>query len=286
MAIQKQHGSATIITIVVVVSVVIGLVMVNRWLAKETSRIASDPVEEFKAPESAVSSKKETARPKVLRKGEVTRKSRMAPGRNYIFNIFYQEGEEIARDKTTLTGEVYEQTGEIPDGKVKFVNTSDGTYGIEFYRNQKLDGPAQLYYVDDVLNKDFYYQSGKLLTVKEYFHNGSIRMQNDYADARENSDTKEAGMGKVFFPNGQIKYEWKFTVTDSVGYRKSYDRQGRLVDAIYYDEYGQVTDATSATFTSSASSKTSNQAPISKDVSPEKNDTVYGMPKQIFVPME
>ena len=279
---QEKQGSAELIAIIVFVALIIGLVMTNRWLQKQASDIASKPID---APTIETVSEKKQAPPTKKRKGEVVRKTRFSPDRKCKINVFYQEGVEIARNKSSK-GKVYDQTGEIPDGKVKFTNESNGTYGVEYYRNGERHGPAKIYYKDGVLRQETYYQYGKLMTNTEYFQDGIVRMEEDYADAREYGDESEVGIGKVYFRDGTLKYEWYMTVTEPIGFKKSYNGKGRLVAEFYYDEYGQLMEPKETVPGLDVSPGT--DAPIAADVplNPEARTIINKPPKQIFIPNE
>ena len=284
---QANKGSAGVIAIVIIVMLIVGLVMVNQWLQKQAGEITSQPIVTSTAALTSAPVKKEA--PKIKRTGEVIRKTRFSPDRKYEINIFYQGGVEVARNKTS-NGNAYDQTGEIPDGKVKFINASNETYGVEYYRDQKRHGSANIYYSDDVLKQEIDYQYGKLMTNKEYYHDGSVRMEEDYSNARDSRGEEEVGIGKVYSRDGTLRYEWFMTVTEPIGYKKSYNSNGDLVAEFYYDEYDQPMEPKEEALSPDASPSV--EAPISTDVprnihmlsGPDTPPTVDKPPKQIFVP--
>ena len=235
MNVYEKRGASGVIAIIIFVVLVTVIVMANRWLEKETGKIVSKSVD---APVVSQKAPTEQKKPKIKRTGEVIRKTRFSPDRKYKINVFYQEGVEVARNRSAK-GEAYDQKGEIPDGKVKFINESNETYGVEYYRNGKRNGPAKTYYKDGALREDTYYQFGKLMTNTEYFHDGIVRMEKDYTNARDSRSEKEVGIGKVYSRDGALKYEWFMTVTEPIGYKKSYNSRGDLVAEFYFDEYGQ-----------------------------------------------
>ena len=182
---------------------------------------------------------KQESSPRRLRPGEkITRKDRLSPGRDYIENIFYLNEEEIARQKI-VNDKVVESSGEIPEGRVDFLDESKKTYGIEYYVGGKKSGPSQTYFADGQSNIEAYYQWEKLLWKREYYNDGNIRLEVNYEDAREQSDEKERGAGRVYYRDGTIKYEWNLTNSEKVGFKKSYNQNGELRAASYFDEYGQ-----------------------------------------------
>ena len=170
---------------------------------------------------------------------EVTKKSWVVRGSDYIESVFYLENQEIAREKISVNG-IYDETGEIPNGKVTFSDENNKTYGEEYYQNGKKDGEAKIFYENGQLKTDSYYKDGVLLTSKEYYHDGRLRFEGDYTDARDSKDYKETGVGKIYFKDGPLKYEWNFTQTEKKAFRKAYNSNGELVYAAYYDVDGKL----------------------------------------------
>ncbi len=168
----------------------------------------------------------------------ILRKDRLSLNRDHMESIFYLQEKEIARQK--IAGdETLESSGEIPNGKIHFVNESKETHGTEYYRGGRKDGPSQTYFADGRLNEEAYYRGGRLLWKKEYYPEGGLRLELDYQDARPHKDEREVGTGKVYFRDGILKYEWHLTNSDKIGYKKSYNQDGQLRAALYFDEQGQ-----------------------------------------------
>ena len=170
---------------------------------------------------------------------EVTRKSWVVRGSDYIESVFYLDNQEIAREKTSVNG-IYDQTGAIPNGKVTFSDEHNKTYGEEYYQNSKKDGEAKIFYENGQLKTDSSYKDGVLLTTKEYYNDGRLRFEGDYTDARDSKDYKETGVGKIYFKEGPLKYEWNFTKTEKKAFRKAYNSNGELVYEAYYDADGKL----------------------------------------------
>ena len=276
----EKQGSAGLIAIIIFVALIIGLVMTNRWLQKEASDIASKPIDTLTV--EPLFQKKQATQTK-KGKGEIIRKTRFSPDRKHEINRFYQGGEEIASFKSSKA-EIYDRSGKIPDGRVRFVNDSDGTYGVEYYRDEERHGPVKLYYSDGQLKKEFYYQYGTLMTCTEYYHDGTIRMEEDYSDAREHMDDTEVGIGKVYSRNGVLKYEWYMTNNEPIGFKKSYNQRGELVDEVYYDEYGQLIEQEEVLPSSGTPRSTKASPDINMPLNPNTPPIVEKPPKQIFVP--
>ena len=73
---------------------------------------------------------------------KTVRRTILDPGRKYAINRFLVKGKEVARFKST--GEkITEFKGQIPDGKVDFVNDTEKTYGVEYFRGNFRHGHAR-----------------------------------------------------------------------------------------------------------------------------------------------
>lgn len=221
---------------------------INDRIGREVSVIAETP--RHVSPVSVELAEPPTVKqePSVRRRkpGEkITRKDRLSPGRDYQESVFYLNetpvgslGEEVARQKI-INEEVVESSGEIPEGRVDFLDESKKTYGTEYYLQGKKSGPSLTYFADGQSNIEAYYQWGKLLWKREYYNDGNIRLEVNYEDAREQSDKKERGVGRVYYRDGTIKYEWNLTNSEKIGFKKSYNQDGALRAAFYFDEHGQ-----------------------------------------------
>ena len=76
------------------------------------------------------------------------------------------------------------------------------------------------------------------MTRKEYYSDGILGMEEDYTDARAYDDGREVGIGKVYYRDGMVQFEWHLTNSDPKGYHRSYDRKGRITGVIYFDKDG------------------------------------------------
>lgn len=188
---------------------------------------------------SAVGAGSVISAPEPLPSGEVTRRDRIERGEDYWESYFYIGNQEIASERGDAHGTT-EQKGSIPDGPVKFSNDTDSTYGVEYYDHGKREGSSKIYYKDANLMSEAWYRQGKLISKKEYYSNGLLRFEVDYTDARDYKDNKEVGIGKLYFPNGKLKFEWHLTNRESVGFKKSYNSDGTLRAEFYYDVAGNL----------------------------------------------
>ena len=171
----------------------------------------------------------------------IVRKTKMSPGREYNEHFFYEGDTRVARYRSK-GHEVIERSGAIIEGKVKFINNDDQTYGEEFYKEGKREGKALTFFKDGRLKEVSHYNEGKLLITKQYYKDGSLRMEINYEDARPYDNDKEVGIGKVYFKNGVLKYEWNMTNGLKRGFKKAYNEQGRVVSATFFDEFGIIVD--------------------------------------------
>lgn len=169
--------------------------------------------------------------------GSVTKKIHLDPSRKFELHIFTQEKTEIARYKTHKN-KIFDMSGTIPDGKVTFTNDATKTYGEEYYINQKKDDWAKEYYQNTQLKKETYYDAGNIVISREFYNDGTLRMEEDYSDAIRFNDDRETGIGKVYHRDGTIKYEWQLTYENNGGFKKSYNKEAQPVQEIYFDING------------------------------------------------
>ena len=171
---------------------------------------------------------------------EVTRKTRLDPGRMFSVSVFYQGEQEIAGYKSSHNQDMYDVVGKIPDGEIKFTNEATETTGEEHYMYGKRQGLFQEYYAKGQLKKETFYTFGQVLRNKEYFIDGILRMEEDYTDALPLEKDREVGVGKVYGRNGVIKYEWNLTQSNPERFNKAYDVKGKCVLTNYFDDKGNI----------------------------------------------
>ncbi len=170
----------------------------------------------------------------------VTRTTYLDPNRVYYENVFFMDEQEIARFKNS--GEKrFDFTGEIPDGKVKFTNTFDGSFGEERYLNNERNGPFTEYYSGGELKREAKYRDGKVLSSKEYFIDGKVKLEQNFEDALISAENKEVGTGKAYYRDGTLMYEWNITNRTDLRYARSYNIKGKLVEEKQFDALGKLT---------------------------------------------
>ncbi len=170
---------------------------------------------------------------------EIIRKVRLDPSREYAESIFWSGDQEIARFKS-IGEKVYDETGTIPDGKVKFIDSSNNTYGEENYFSGKRHGEYKEFFSTEQIKRESYYSFGVLMATKEYFLDGKLRMEADYHDSLVLAENKNVGQGKVFYRNGVIMYEWNLVRSDSNRVTKAYNIEGQVVETKYFDSNGKL----------------------------------------------
>ncbi|MCA9400886.1 MAG: hypothetical protein KC713_04620 [Candidatus Omnitrophica bacterium] len=171
----------------------------------------------------------------------ISKKIYLSPGRDFYEARIFQGEKQIAT-QVIKNNAITRQNGDIPDGKLEFINTHDQTYGHEHYKNGMIDGIAVAYFESGRLKKEEEFREGRLLKVKEFYPTGELRFICDYRNAREWGDNPEVGEGKVYHKNGKIKYEWNITTQLFKGYKKSYNRFGQLTSETYYDNQGNIVE--------------------------------------------
>lgn len=176
---------------------------------------------------------------------EILRIERRPQNQNYSENIIFVDGAQVARFKNK-DGRVFDRDGVIPDVQMKFVNEWEGTHGFEQFRDGKRDGAYAEYYSSGSLRTKANYSRGRLVSREGYFGNGVLRSQEDYRNTEWVSGliplkkVKDVGVGKIYRADGTLKYEWSFVDDAARNYTKTYDPQGNLREADYYDARGEL----------------------------------------------
>lgn len=168
---------------------------------------------------------------------KVVRKMHLDPNRKYYENRVYAGEEQIAFFKSH-EGEMFDFEGNIPNGKVHFKNSNDNTYGTEYFFENERHGLYEEYYENGILKKKAQYSNGEMVVHKQYYYDGSLRMEIDLSDAMVFSDDSEVGVGKIYYKSGILMYEWNMTNLGRDRFKKAYDIEGNLVEVRRYDEDG------------------------------------------------
>jgi len=228
----KKSGKIQIEIMIAVffIALFVLLIFINRWLSTQISEMRN---------EAPIEIQETKVKPQISYKGDILRRTRLDPNRQFSESIFFAGGSEIARFKNQLEN-IYDFTGEIPDGRVKFINESENTYGEEYYFNNKRNGLYKEFYKTGELRREAAYKDGRLITNKIYFIDGKLRQEEDFSDAMYITNNKEVGKGKIFFRNGTIMYEWSLTNKEKGGYNRSYNQNGELIEENLLNQSGKI----------------------------------------------
>jgi antitoxin component YwqK of YwqJK toxin-antitoxin module len=241
MVVQRDKKFPGFAFVIIFIAISTAIIVLNNWIQREVEKTTGSTftsISQLKTPSISTSNKKNLKKDSTVAQ-EVIRKTWLTPGRDFEESIFYIGEKEIAKQRSS-GGVVYEHSGEIPDGKVKFFNYFKNTYGEEHYKNGKKHGLSKTYYPNGQLNLDVDYIDGKILMKREYYNDGAIRFEVNYEDARDYINEKEVGIGKLYYKDGTLKFEWNITNSNKIGFKKSYNRNGELTSEVYYDENGEL----------------------------------------------
>lgn len=170
--------------------------------------------------------------------GDITGWKQLEPNRKYVTYFFFMDGKQIAQFNAK-DDEVFDYQGNLFSGTVEFVDYEVNSKGTQEYKKGKRHGKITLYYNDGQLQYEGEYDDNKLVSEKEYFVDGALRMEVDLSRAAKFGSVKDVGVGKVYFRNGDLRYEWRAVDIEFGGYNKSYNRDGVLVEEKYFDSIGQ-----------------------------------------------
>ena len=227
---------------------VIGIVIIlNNQITRSLEKSSKAEVAESKEVSTAAKKpiKKEVFLPKsspgpslLEGEGKLVRRSRIHPNRLYFEDVFFKGDKEMLRCKSA-DDKFYDCTGEIPDGKYKFFNETTGAHGEEFFDRGKRHGTYKEFYPQGELQRQITYLFGNKREVKEFFIDGIVKMEINLSDAAWFDVRGETGVGKVYYREGTLMYEWRHTSVGE-GYKKSYNKDGSLRTVEYYDGAGKL----------------------------------------------
>jgi len=235
---MNRNGNIGLVVLIFLVLIVIFITVISNRLHEEVTK-----VEEPESPPATAPAPAAMATPKAKSSAQkITRKTIVVRGNDFLEHWFYKGDVVIAKQQVNDTG-ILNTEGEIPDGKISFVDTYKNTTGDEHYRKGVRDGNSTTYYADGKLKETAKYQDGKLVGKIEYYTSGSKRFEVDYSDSRDlGTNDVEVGTGKLYYDNGQMKFEWHLTRRDPVGFKKSYNQDGTLRHVVFIDEENNIID--------------------------------------------
>lgn len=236
---QSRSSWKVIVVGSVIFIILIGVfVKINAWINQEVDQ-AKNWTDQSLRVEPAVL--KESSGPKKSIKiySNVIRRTWIEPNRQFYESVFFSDEQEIGRYKS-VTDEIFDVKGVIPDGKVTFFNQTDETQGEEQFFNGQRNGWFREYYSNDQLKKETHYDNGKPKLNKEYYFDGTKKMEQDLTDAMWITDNSEVGIGKVYHRSGILRYEWNLTNSSNGGYNRSYNIEGTLTQENIFDQNGEL----------------------------------------------
>jgi len=219
-----------------------GFILLNHKINSQINSISKKPLSPAESNKTTNTSKTKALKKKITQKS-VTRTESKSPKNNYSESIFIVDGKEVARFKRE-DEKIFDVQGDIPDGKIEFVNKWKSTYGFEQFQNGKRDGRSESFYKNGQIQSKASYRNGRLLARKSYYHGGGLRMEEDYTNtSRLSKFTQDkferVGRGKIYRLNGSIKYEWFITDDAKQYYTKRYNSRGEIVQENYYNTNGE-----------------------------------------------
>jgi hypothetical protein len=174
-----------------------------------------------------------------LSHSQVVCRSQVLRGMDETLLTFYKDGVTIAKQRIAKNGTVLME-GTIPDGLVKVIDEFNQTSGETSYLDGKKSGTERTYYEDGRLQSETFYRNGRTRKTTEYFHNGRVRFEQDLEDERPFPNNRETGVGKLYHPNGLLKYEWNVTFSTDPSFKRSYNTDGTLRAEFYFDKDGKL----------------------------------------------
>ena len=240
-----NNSNKQILTLLGILAAFIMLAVFGQMVTKEIDKLTEAPPPAIPFTQTADIKKEVASGASGTAPISALRVERRPPQEEYSESVILVDKKEVARFKTK-DGEMFDVTGQIPGGKIKFVNEEEDTYGFEYYREGERDGEYTEYYNNDKLKTEATYRRGRLIYRTVYFRNGTLYMQEDYSSAsrflglRLFKGLKEAGTGKIYQPDGSLRYEWSFLDDSEKNFNKTYDNKGNLLDAHYYNSQGDL----------------------------------------------
>jgi len=221
----------------------VGFLLISYYVNKKIHSITEIPSSSTESFQTANKPKKEALQKEMMQKGALRRESKN-PKNSYTESIITVDEKEVARFKKK-DGKIFDVQGQIPDGKIKFTNKWESTYGFEHFHKGKRDGPFTAYYQNGRIHSEASYKNGRLIKRKSYYHGGVLRMEEDYTNTNYVSTFlqgtfKRVGRGKIYRLNGSLKYEWYVTDDAEQFYTKRYNSKGKIVQENFYNRQGEV----------------------------------------------
>lgn len=234
----KKSAFKTYFTISVLVFTGV-MIFANKWVESMTNKLLYRAVVSNKI--RALEKRDEENRRRIY-KEKVVRKILMNPNRTFAESRLYSEGLLVAQFNSVRNDDINDLKGALPEGKVSFINETKETYGEEYYQKGKRHGLYTEYYDNGVVYRKAKFYQGQLVENTIYYFDGTPRLIADFKDSLRFVEDPEVGHGKIFYRNGTLMYEWELTNLLKGGYKKSYNRNGELVEEKIYDNIGDIVE--------------------------------------------
>ncbi|MCA9403279.1 MAG: hypothetical protein KC897_05810 [Candidatus Omnitrophica bacterium] len=225
-------------TLIIVVILAV-LIFASKWVENAINKLMQRAIAYPKIHQLEEQNRRNLSR---IYQGKVVRRILMNPNRTHAESRIYNDGELVAQFSTIKGDEIENLKGVLPEGQIGFINETKETYGQERYRKGKRHGEYAEYYSNGVLYRRAKFYEGKLMENEIFYFDGTPRRIEDFKDALRFVDDPEVGYGRIYYRDGSLMYEWKLTNLLKGGYKKSYNKEGRLVEEKVYDNMGDLVE--------------------------------------------
>lgn len=236
---MKRNKILGLVAIIIVFGIIVILVVLNAWIGGEVVDLQGFRLTHQSLPQSSSDNILVVKKQNNCLTGHLIRKSQLHPNREFTENIIFCDTEEIARFNSQEE-KIYDMEGEIPDGVIKFFDESKKLHGEENFWRGKRHGEYKEFYETGEVRRNAQYFYGKMMSNKVYFIDGTLRMEQDFSDALDIANEPEVGVGKIYYRQGGLMYEWNLTRQLKGGYKKSYNVDGKLAEEKRYNELGEL----------------------------------------------
>lgn len=219
------------------------IIFINHQLTRQMNALTKKPELSVPLVKKEMPKVKEKVEVKQIIGKNILRIERKDPREDYTESIILVDKKEVAQFKNK-NGKIFDLIGVIPKEKIKFISKWKNTYGYEYYHKGKRNGLFKEYYSNDQIKEEAEYRDGRLLTRKGYFHDGVLRREEDYTEARFMAmrltfgELKYVGKGKIFRSDGSLKIEWQIIDNGEDNFLRVYDSGGGEFDVKYFDAQG------------------------------------------------
>lgn len=237
---KKDKWESFKVSFTVIIVVVLGvLIFAQKWVETTMNKLMERAIVYPKIRKMEEQNRRNLSR---IYKGKVVRKILMNPNRTHSESRIYNDGELVAQFSSIRGDDVEKLKGKLPEGRIGFVNETKETYGEERWQKGKRHGEYIEYYSNGVIYRQAKFYKGRLMENEIFYFDGTPRRVEDFKDALRFVDDPEVGYGRIYYRDGKLMYEWKLTNLLKGGYKRSYNKEGRLVEEKIYDNMGDLVE--------------------------------------------